>query len=82
MESLGWYIQQPTTNNQHPTSNIQCLRKLQSLDVECWLLVVGCSLSLWGGSAIQVGWGGRRSSTTKKPEFHSGLFATRYREQI
>src|ERR1035437_5235912 len=31
-----------TSNNQHPTSNIQRLPFAQALDVECWMLVVGC----------------------------------------
>jgi hypothetical protein len=33
-------IQHPTSNNQHPLPET---RTVASLDVRCWLLVVGCS---------------------------------------
>src|ERR1035437_1523263 len=32
-----------TSNNQHPTSNTQCLSLAQSMDVGRWMLEVGCS---------------------------------------
>jgi hypothetical protein len=45
-----------TSNNQHPTSNIQWLPVVASMDVGCWMLVVGCSRgSGAGGAAVRSG---------------------------